>query len=70
MDSGALDALVICLEEFDPGVKESAAWALGYIARHNAGQELCNAKLEFFLLSFTQQCQLRSVTYRNADFCA
>ena len=38
VDSGALDALVICLEEFDPGVKESAAWALGYIARHNGGQ--------------------------------
>ena len=38
VDSGALDALVICLEEFDPGVKESAAWALGYIARHNGGK--------------------------------
>ena len=37
VDCGALDALVICLEEFDPGVKESAAWALGYIARHNGG---------------------------------
>jgi hypothetical protein len=37
VDSGALDALVTCLEEFDPSVKESAAWALGYIARHNAG---------------------------------
>ena len=37
VDCGALDALVICLEEFDPGVKEAAAWALGYIARHNAG---------------------------------
>ena len=36
VDSGALDALVRCLEEFDPGVKESAAWALGYIAGHNA----------------------------------
>ena len=24
------------MEEFDPGVKEGAAWALGYIARHNA----------------------------------
>ena len=35
VDSGALDALVDCLEEFDPGVKEAAAWALGYIARHN-----------------------------------
>ena len=40
VDSGALDALVICLEEFDPGVKESAAWALGYIARHNAGKSV------------------------------
>ena len=36
VDCGALDALVICLEEFDPGVKEAAAWALGYIARHSA----------------------------------
>ena len=38
MDCGALDSLVICLEEFDPGVKEAAAWALGYIARHNGGK--------------------------------
>ena len=30
--------MVICLEEFDPGVKEAAAWALGYIARHNGGK--------------------------------
>ncbi len=37
VDSGALDSLVICLEEFDPTVKEAAAWALGYIARHNGG---------------------------------
>ena len=35
VDCGALDALVISLEEFDPGVKEAAAWTLGYIARHN-----------------------------------
>ena len=35
-DSGALDSMVTCLEDFDPGVKESAAWALGYIAAHNA----------------------------------
>ena len=26
VDSGALDALVTCLEEFDPSVKEAAAW--------------------------------------------
>ena len=37
VDSGAVSALVTCLDEFDPGVKEAAAWALGYIARHNAG---------------------------------
>jgi hypothetical protein len=37
VDCGALDSLVICLEEFDPTVKEAAAWALGYIARHSAG---------------------------------
>ncbi|TNN59505.1 Sperm-associated antigen 6 [Liparis tanakae] len=33
---GGVDALVCCLEEFDPGVKEAAAWALGCVARHNA----------------------------------
>ena len=41
VDCGALDSLVICLEEFDPGVKEAAAWALGYIARHNGGMYIC-----------------------------
>jgi 3-methyladenine DNA glycosylase AlkD len=39
VSSGALEALVGCLEDFDPGVKEAAAWALGYIARHNAGEK-------------------------------
>ena len=48
MDCGALDALVICLEEFDPGVKEAAAWALGYIARHNAGN-YCTLKRRVFV---------------------
>ena len=43
VDCGALEALVISLEEFDPGVKEAASWALGYIARHNGGM---NATLE------------------------
>lgn len=27
----------MCLEEFDPSVKEAAAWALGYIASHTGG---------------------------------
>lgn len=30
-----LQSIIECLEDFDPGVKEAAAWALGYIARHN-----------------------------------
>jgi hypothetical protein len=37
-------ALVMCLEEFDPSVKESAAWALGYIATHTA--ELAQAVVD------------------------
>ena len=44
VDSGALEALVMCLEEFDPSVKESAAWALGYIATHTA--ELAQAVVD------------------------
>ena len=51
VDCGALDSLVICLEEFDPGVKEAAAWALGYIARHNGG-ELVVADGQALLVGF------------------
>ena len=43
---GGVDALVLCLEEFDPGVKEAAAWALNYIARHDASK---NIFLDFYL---------------------
>jgi Armadillo/beta-catenin-like repeat len=47
-DCGALDAMVTCLEDFDPGVKEGAAWALGYIAAHNGARCppfcLCSSK--------------------------
>lgn len=39
VQSGALEMLVICLEDFDPGVKEGASWGLGYIARHNPGNK-------------------------------
>lgn len=35
VDSGSLEHLVLCLEEFDPTVKEMGASALGQIARHN-----------------------------------
>ena len=33
VNSGTLEPLVECLEEFDTGVKEAAAWALGFIAK-------------------------------------
>ena len=35
VDCGALEGLVTCLEEFDPGVKEAACWTLGYVAGHS-----------------------------------
>ena len=35
VDCGALESLVTCLEEFDPGVKEAACWTLGYVAGHS-----------------------------------
>jgi len=44
VDSGALEALVVCLEEFDPSVKEGAAWALSCIAKHTP--ELAMAVVE------------------------
>lgn len=40
VDCGAVEALVTCLEEFDPSVKEAAAWALGYVARHTPGRSV------------------------------
>lgn len=36
---GGVDALVQCLEELNPGVKEVSARALGCIARHNECKE-------------------------------
>lgn len=44
VDSRALEELVLCLEDFDPQVKEGASWALGYIARHNS--ELAQAVVD------------------------
>lgn len=35
IDHDGLETIIECLEDFDPEVKEAAAWALGYIARHN-----------------------------------
>lgn len=33
--NGGLETVVTCLEDFDPGVKEAAAWATGYVTRHS-----------------------------------
>ena len=27
--------MALCLEDFNPAVKEAAAWGIGYISRHN-----------------------------------
>lgn len=35
VSEGGLEAAVMCLEDFNPGVMEAAAWAIGYISRHN-----------------------------------
>lgn len=56
---GGVDALVLCLEDFDPGVKEAAAWALGYIARHNTCNEVTLTHLDFYdflLYFFSSSC--------------
>lgn len=30
--------VAVFVQEFDPTVKEAAAWAIGYIAQHTAGE--------------------------------
>ncbi|XP_044000963.1 sperm-associated antigen 6-like [Aphidius gifuensis] len=35
-DPIGMEAMIVCLEDFDPGVKESAAWAIGYVGKHNS----------------------------------
>ncbi len=51
VDSGALEALVICLEEFDPSVKEAAAYALAYIAKYSIHYHLSNITRHTFDLA-------------------
>ena len=48
---GALRGLAACLEEFDPGVKEEAAWTLGYVACHTPvlaqqARNACRGRIE------------------------
>ena len=50
VDSNALDCLIPCLEEFDPTVKEAAAWAIGYIAQHTPGTHIEHGGIIFINL--------------------
>ncbi len=67
VDSGALECLVQCLEEFDPSVKEASAWALSYIAKYR--NQLIKIKL---LLKKTHRgisfSNLRSRGYPSFSF--
>lgn len=46
-----LNAIIFGLEDFDPGVKEAAAWAVGYVARHNKNlaQTVVDAGKQIFI---------------------
>lgn len=56
ISAGALVALNACLEEFDPGVKESAAWALGYLASHVSAPDLALGLIESGTVSLLVMC--------------
>lgn len=60
VDSGALDALVTCMEEFDGPVKDEATIALGQIARHNLelGQAVVDAGAVPLLVLCLQEPEL------------
>jgi hypothetical protein len=57
--SGAVDALIPCLEGFFPDVKEMAAWAINYIARHTESTQWLVHFLSFFSNSSLQQSLLK-----------
>ncbi|KAK0165994.1 hypothetical protein PV328_004458 [Microctonus aethiopoides] len=60
IQGGGLEAMVISMEDFDPGVKESAAWAIGYVARHNSvlAQTVVNAGVVPLLIMAMQESEL------------
>jgi hypothetical protein len=53
VDSNALETLVPCLEEFDPTVKEAAAWAIGYIAQHTPVYIYINIYIYIYMYTYT-----------------
>ena len=65
---------MLCLEEFDPAVKEGAAWALGYIAQHNASlaQSIVDAGAVPNLVLCIQEAEIslkRIAASALADIC-
>lgn len=54
VSSGGVAALVLCLEELDPGVKEAATWALSCIARHSERKGTLTSELADLLHLFLQ----------------
>lgn len=68
---GALEPLVVCLEEFDPGVKEGAAWALGYISAHNPelAQQVIDASAIPLLVLCVQVCTRAYLLVQIVDVC-
>ena len=76
VDAGSLAPLTHCLAEFEPSVKEAAAWALGYIARHNAGMILLLyaliftfALVLFYLFVFILSVVMLSFIHRACASC-
>ncbi|XP_050302037.1 sperm-associated antigen 6-like [Anthonomus grandis grandis] len=58
--NGGLQTLIFCLEDFEPAVKESAAWGIGYIARHSKklAQECVNGGVLPLLMLCLQEPEL------------
>ncbi|KAL1502423.1 hypothetical protein ABEB36_007564 [Hypothenemus hampei] len=58
--NGALQTFFCCLEDFEPAVKEAAAWGVGYLARHNKNlaEECVNAGVLPLLMLALQEPEL------------
>ncbi|KAL1123339.1 hypothetical protein AAG570_002424, partial [Ranatra chinensis] len=56
VQAGGLISIMVCLEDFDPEVKEAAAWTVGYIAKHtNVLAQACVASGAIQLLKMCLQ---------------
>lgn len=63
-----MDALTVCLEEFDPAVKEGAACAIGCMAKHSA--ELSQAVVDAGAIPLLVLCiQEPEISLKRATAC-